>query len=201
MKLVSASLGVLVIATLSACSTTSDNAASQKSSMAATSTSVAAKPAAAKKSGDKITMHKVSASGMGESIGTVSAKDTPNGLELTAKMKGLTPGLHGFHLHDNPSCDPKEQDGKMGAAMAAGGHFDPAKTGKHEGPMGEGHTGDLLPLLADEKGDVDVNMTIPRLTVAQIKNHALIVHEGGDTFSDEPTLGGGGARIACGVVE
>ncbi|MFZ2076615.1 MAG: superoxide dismutase family protein, partial [Xanthobacteraceae bacterium] len=42
--------------------------------------------------------------------------------------------------------------------------------------------------------------TAPHLTVAAVKGHAIMIHAGGDNYSDQPApLGGGGARIACGV--
>lgn len=174
----------LLLAGLTACSHT-------PSSPSATDT------AAKKKGEEKITLHEVTATGVGKPMGTVVAKDTPNGLQLMVTMKGLTPGLHGFHVHENASCAPK--DGK--AAFAAGGHYDPAYTGRHEGPTGQGHAGDLPPLVADEQGNVDVEVDAAHLTLAKIKNHALVVHAGGDNFSDQPEpLGGGGARVACGVV-
>lgn len=182
-------LGLLTLASLAAC-----NHAPVESTAQAKSEAAIAKPS----SDGKIVINQVSASGVGAEIGTVSAKDSPNGLVLKIKLKGLTPGVHGFHVHENPSCDPKDQK----AAMAAGGHFDPQKTGKHEGPMGEGHKGDLMPLIADEKGDVNADMTLPRLTLADIQGRALMIHAGGDNFSDQPEpLGGGGARLACGVVK
>ncbi|MFP5305560.1 MAG: superoxide dismutase family protein, partial [Gammaproteobacteria bacterium] len=40
----------------------------------------------------------------------------------------------------------------------------------------------------------------PRIEPQQIEGHALMIHAGGDNYSDQPQkLGGGGARIACGV--
>ena len=34
-----------------------------------------------------------------------------------------------------------------------------------------------------------------------VSGRALMIHEGGDNYADEPKpLGGGGARIACGVI-
>jgi Cu-Zn family superoxide dismutase len=41
----------------------------------------------------------------------------------------------------------------------------------------------------------------PRLKLADVQGHALMVHAGGDNHSDHPApLGGGGARVACGVI-
>ncbi|MEW6612249.1 MAG: superoxide dismutase [Cu-Zn] SodC [Pseudomonadota bacterium] len=158
--------------------------------------------AAASGPGVTVVMHEATPSGVGRELGTVRAADGPNGLVLTAQLRGLPAGVHGFHVHENPSCAPKEQDGKMVPAAAAGGHYDPEKTGRHEGPYGKGHLGDLPPLTAQADGSVDMSVVAPRLKLADIRNRSLMVHAGGDNFADHPhPLGGGGARIACGVVQ
>ena len=41
-------------------------------------------------------------------------------------LQGLPQGEHGFHLHENPSCEPAMKEGKPQAAAGAGSHFDPA---------------------------------------------------------------------------
>src|SRR5205085_10867668 len=109
-------------------------------SLTLVSLSAAQPPAAATASGPvAITMNLVDAKGAAKPIGTVTASDTGYGLMLKPALSGLPPGLHGFHEHENPSCDPAEKDGQMTPAQAAGGHYDPAKTGRHEGPYGNGH--------------------------------------------------------------
>ncbi len=149
-----------------------------------------------------ITMHAVDAKGVGASIGTVQAADSNNGLVLTPHLSGLTPGLHGFHVHQNPDCAPGKKDGQMGAALTAGGHLDPTKTGKHEGPMGHGHLGDLPALKVGADGKATQSVTAPHLTLADLRGRSVMIHAGADNYSDQPTpLGGGGGRIACGVVD
>jgi superoxide dismutase, Cu-Zn family len=150
-----------------------------------------------------VTMHAVDDKGVGPEIGTVKAEDGPDGLLLTPSLSGLSPGPHGFHLHEHADCGPSLKDGKITAANTAGGHFDPQKTGKHAGPMGAGHLGDL-PLIEigpDGKVSSKLPLTAPRLEVADLHGHAFVIHAKGDNYSDEPEpLGGGGARVACGVV-
>ena len=142
------------------------------------------------------------AAGAGAVLGTVTITATPYGTMFTPSLNGLTPGVHGFHVHENPSCDSKEQDGKMVPALAAGGHFDPGKTGKHLGPYGDGHLGDLPPLYVSAEGKSNVPVLAPRIKVADIRGRSLMVHVGGDNFADHPhPLGGGGARIGCGVIK
>jgi Cu-Zn family superoxide dismutase len=150
----------------------------------------------------EVQIHEVTEHGVGDVIGTVKLSDGADGLTLTPSLKKLTPGAHGFHIHQNPSCEPADKAGKMAAAEAAGGHYDPQSTGKHEGPTGHGHMGDLPALLVNDAGVANQPMLAPRLKLADVKGHALMIHTNGDTYSDDPKpLGGGGPRVACGVIE
>ncbi|EIJ43341.1 Cu/Zn superoxide dismutase [Beggiatoa alba B18LD] len=153
--------------------------------------------------GLSITMNLISETGIGEEVGTISATDSEYGLLLTPNLKNLTTGVHGFHVHEKPDCNAGEKDGKAVAGLAAGGHFDPEKTAKHMGPYDKtGHLGDLPPLIVGKDGTATTPILAPRLKVADLKGHSLMVHVGGDNFSDNPAaLGGGGARMACGVVK
>jgi len=140
--------------------------------------------------------------GVGKSIGTITIKDTQYGLLLVPQLTDLPPGLHGFHVHQNPECGIVVKDDKPMVGMAAGGHYDPAKTGKHEGPYGQGHLGDLPALYVGNDGTATLPILAPRLKAADLKDRSLMIHAGGDNYSDVPAaLGGGGARIACGVVK
>lgn len=147
-----------------------------------------------------IPMNVVDATAAPKPAGNVTAVDTGYGLMLKPLLTGLPPGIHGFHVHENPSCDPALKDGQMTAAQAAGGHYDPAKTGRHEGPYGQGHLGDLPALYVGPDGKADYPVLAPRLKVSDLQGRSLMVHAGGDNHSDHPSpLGGGGARILCGV--
>ena len=149
-----------------------------------------------------IQMDLVDADGKAAWIGEIKAQDTAYGLVLTPQLRGLPPGLHGFHLHENPSCAPKDKDGTPVAALGAGGHWDPDKSGKHDSPGGDGHRGDLPALYVDAEGSASQPVLAPRLKAADLSGRALMVHAGGDNHADHPApLGGGGARIACGVAE
>ena len=150
----------------------------------------------------QVTVNIVDEKGVGPAIGSITASDSKHGLVLTPSLHGLAPGLHGFHVHQNPSCDAKEKDGKMVPALAAGGHFDPAGTNKHGEPWGDGHLGDLPPLYVDSAGNATQPVLAPRLKVADLAGRAIMIHAGGDNHADHPApLGGGGARVACGVVK
>jgi Cu-Zn family superoxide dismutase len=148
-----------------------------------------------------VTMHLVSPTGIDKEIGSITAKDTQYGTVFMPKLSGLAPGLHGLHVHQNPDCGPGESEGKMVAGLAAGGHYDPMGAGYHAGPYGEGHLGDLPGLYVDAEGKSTHPMLAPRIKVGDLRNRSLMIHAGGDNYSDQPAkLGGGGARMACGVV-
>ena len=142
-----------------------------------------------------VPMALVSADGKGQSIGTVTFENSLCGVMLTPNLTHLPPGVHGFHVHIKPTCADN--------GMAAGGHFDPAKTDQHDGPYShKGHQGDLPVLIVNQDGTATLPTIAPRFKLAQLHGHALMIHANGDNYSDQPEkLGGGGARIACGVIE
>lgn len=139
--------------------------------------------------------------GDGAAVGSVRIVETPYGLAFYPSLTGLPPGLHGFHVHEKPSCAPAEVNGATVPAGGAGGHLDPQGAKKHGEPWGDGHLGDLPPLFVAADGTASAPVLGPRLKLADVKGHALMVHAGGDNHSDHPAaLGGGGARVACGVI-
>jgi Cu-Zn family superoxide dismutase len=150
---------------------------------------------------ETVTMNMIDANGVG--IGTLDLTDTNEGLRIMPHLDGLPPGDHGFHVHVNPNCGPGNgPNGQPAAGIAASGHYDPANTGKHLGPLGDGHKGDLPVLTVDATGKATKAVVAPHLTVAEVKGHSIMIHAGGDNYSDQPApLGGGGARIACGVAK
>src|SRR5690554_8004379 len=66
--------------------------------------------------------------GRGDSIGTVTLTAYDHGVLIESDLTGLSPGIHGFHLHENPDCSPVEKNGKTTPAWAAGGHYDDRKS-------------------------------------------------------------------------
>lgn len=143
----------------------------------------------------------VDANGNTGRAGTVMLEDTPYGLLLTPDLNGLPAGLHGFHVHANASCAPEANNGVMTAAFGAGGHWDPDQSDAHLGPYGKGHKGDLPALYVTADGKATYPVLAPRLKAAELGGHALMLHAGGDNHSDHPAkLGGGGGRMACGVL-
>ena len=150
-----------------------------------------------------VDVNAIDASGIGKKIGILRLSDSKQGLRITPQLADLPPGDHGFHVHVNPDCGAGNgPNGQPAAGIAAGGHYDPANTGKHLGPHGEGHKGDMPVLAVDGRGRARKVVIVPHLTVADVKGRSIMIHGGGDNYSDQPApLGGGGARIACGVVK
>ncbi len=137
----------------------------------------------------------------GLSHGSVRISESRYGLVFQPALTGLVPGLHGFHVHENPSCASSMRDGVAVPALAAGGHYDPAKTGRHAEPWGDGHLGDLPPLYVAADGHASAPVLAPRLKLSDLTGRSVMVHAGGDNHADHPQpLGGGGARVACGVI-
>jgi Cu-Zn family superoxide dismutase len=146
-----------------------------------------------------VDINKISSKGVEEKIGTVTISDGKKGATFKVAVKGIPAGDHGFHVHEKGDCGPGQKDGQTQAGIAAGEHFDPDSTKTHKGPHGAGHKGDLPALKADNKG-INASVTAPRVKLADIRGRSLVIHEGGDTYSDTPESGGGKGRIACGVI-
>lgn len=150
-----------------------------------------------------VPMHYVTDNGIGEQVGVIVIRRIPYGMLFLPQLEGLSPGVHGFHMHKEPSCASISSDGKKGAALAAGGHFDPANTGHHAGPYELGHLGDLPALYVDMDGSSHYPVLAPRIeSLELLKGHSLVIHAGGDNHADQPLpLGGGGTRVVCGVIK
>lgn len=148
-----------------------------------------------------VAVHAVNTDGVGAKLGTLTLSDTPEGLKIAPQLSGLIAGSHGMHIHQNPSCEPGEDNGERKAAFKAGPHYDPDSSGQHAGPHGAGHRGDLPVLTVSAQGESHEAVIAPRLKLSEVVNRSLIIHEGGDTYSEPPKLGGGGARVACAVLK
>ena len=137
-------------------------------------------------------------------VGTVTITESNYGLVFTPNLQGLSEGLHGFHIHENPSCEPKEKEGKLTAGLGAGGHWDPKGTKQHGYPwQDDAHLGDLPALTVLHDGTATNPVLAPRLKhLDDVRGHSIMIHAGGDNHSDHPApLGGGGPRMACGVIK
>jgi superoxide dismutase, Cu-Zn family len=127
--------------------------------------------------------------------GQVQFTREDGGIRVTGTIEGLTPGQHGFHVHQNGDCSAPD-------GTSAGGHFNPERH-PHSGPDSPPrHVGDLGNLVADDQGRASVDRLDSPLRfegVDSVIGRAVIVHAGADDFTTQPT-GNAGARVACGVI-
>jgi Cu-Zn family superoxide dismutase len=127
--------------------------------------------------------------------GTVTFTASGDSVKVVADISGLTPGKHGFHIHEFGDCS--STDGK-----SAGGHFNPTNH-QHGAPdAADRHEGDLGNIEADASGKVHLDITdkVLKMTGSEsIIGHAVIVHEKADDLKTQPT-GDAGGRLACGVI-
>jgi len=128
-------------------------------------------------------------------VGTVA-------VEITVKVRGLTPGAHGVHIHEVGACDP--------TFAAAGGHFDPGPHGMSDPDANHPfHMGDLPNLIANSDGEASFTVRTTRITLSpgpmsifDDNGSAIIIHGNPDQgVTGEPKSGvSGGPRAACGVI-
>jgi Cu-Zn family superoxide dismutase len=129
--------------------------------------------------------------------GTITFTEKDGKAEVAIDLKGLTPGEHGFHIHEKGDCSSPD-------AKSAGGHFNPDSK-QHGAPDApEHHAGDFGNVTAGADGTIKTTMTVDFVTVADgphsAVGKAVIVHEKKDDLKTQPT-GDAGGRVACGVVE
>ena len=141
---------------------------------------------------------------LGRLVGSVVITANPRGrgtlLAVDIHRSPLLPGPHGFHLHEFPFLFPSAKNGKVIIGGSAGGHWDPYNTKSHQGPYGNGHLGDLPFLTFDRKGSCYEEVVAPRIEPHYFIRRSLIVHLGGDNYTNTPPNGGGKARVLGGVV-
>jgi Cu-Zn family superoxide dismutase len=127
--------------------------------------------------------------------GTVTFTKMANGIQVVAHVEGLTPGDHGFHIHEFGDCSAPD-------ATSAGAHFEPL--GKPHGAptSADRHVGDLGNITAGEDGSAHLEWLDTHLAFSGQKSiigRAIIVHANPDDLTSQPT-GNAGGRVACGVI-
>lgn len=141
-----------------------------------------------------------------EVIGTIRISQRASGVVIEPALKGLEPGLHGFHIHEGDSCassrvaDGDTESPSRKPAKEAGEHWDPGVKGNHDGPWQHGHRGDLPNLYVNPDGKALLPVYAPRVSSSDFEGRALVIHAQRDSYSDEEdSAGGSGDAIACGV--
>lgn len=124
-------------------------------------------------------------------------------VHVNVHVNGLTPGLHGIHIHGVGACSP--------TFAAAGGHYNPLA---HEHGLlnsAGAHAGDLPNLIVNEDGIGHLDATTDRVTLtdgpttlfdrtAGAIGSAIIIHANEDDQVTNATNGNSGGRIACAVI-
>jgi superoxide dismutase, Cu-Zn family len=127
--------------------------------------------------------------------GFVTFAKEKNGIHVVAQIEGLTPGLHGFHIHEYGDCSSPD-------AGSAGGHFNPMGMPHAAPTVDKHHMGDLGNIEAPKTGPAKYDKVVDSMAMDgpnSIIGRGVIVHLDADDFKTQPT-GGAGARVACGVI-
>jgi len=128
--------------------------------------------------------------------GTVTFTEVEDGVRVDAVITGLTPGKHGFHVHEFGDCSAPD-------AGSAGGHFNPTNKPHGGADAIERHLGDMGNVEADASGAAKLTYLDHRMSLANDKlsivGRAVIVHAKPDDLKTQPS-GDSGDRVACGVV-
>ncbi|ARA94464.1 hypothetical protein AWN76_015745 [Rhodothermaceae bacterium RA] len=130
-----------------------------------------------------------------ETTGQVTFTEVDGGVRVEARVENLTPGPHGFHIHETGDCSAPD-------ATSAGGHYNPQNTphGAPDTTASARHMGDLGNIEANQEGVAVYDRTDPVLDLDMILGKAVIVHGGQDDLHSQPS-GAAGPRVACGVIE
>jgi Cu-Zn family superoxide dismutase len=128
--------------------------------------------------------------------GTVTFTEVADGVQVRAEISGLTPGNHGFHVHEFGDCSAAD-------ATSAGAHFNPMHQ-PHAGPdASERHVGDMGNIQADSSGKATLEYVDHQISLTNdersVIGRSVVVHAKADDLKSQPA-GDSGARIACGVI-
>ena len=133
--------------------------------------------------------------------GEVSFTEEDGKVSMNASIMGLSPGIHAIHIHEKADCS--SPDGK-----STGGHWNP--TFQPHGAWGAEagyHRGDIGNFNADENGNGMIRFSTDLWCIGcddstkNIMGKAIIVHQGEDDLTSQPS-GAAGARISCaGIIQ
>lgn len=149
--------------------------------------------------GQEITVQMEPRSGSNVS-GTVTFIEKNGEVTMTAELSGLSEGMHAIHLHENADCSAKD-------ASSAGGHWNP--TFEDHGEWGDAngyHRGDIGNFDVNSQGKGSITFTTDKWCIGcddeteNILNKAVIVHDGADDYTSQPS-GNAGTRIGCAVIK
>jgi superoxide dismutase, Cu-Zn family len=120
---------------------------------------------------------------------------TDDGVRIFARVSGLAPGEHGFHIHEVGDCSAPD-------AMSAKGHFNPTNM-PHGHVMAGHHAGDIPNLRAEANGIAEYTEHVEGMILTGhphgIAGRAVVVHADADDYISQPA-GNSGKRVGCGVI-
>lgn len=127
--------------------------------------------------------------------GNVVFSEAGGKLRIEATVAGLTPGEHGFHVHEAGDCSAPD-------ATSAKGHFNPAGKmhGHYDTP--DHHGGDMPNLVANAQGEARYRAEVSGLSLDGpngVLGRSVVIHTDPDDYKSQPA-GNSGKRIACGVI-
>lgn len=125
----------------------------------------------------------------GMPIGTVSFFEERGGLALYMSVKGLSPGIHALHIHENALCETPD-------FKSAGAHYNPFKKEHGFENLKGHHAGDLPNFEVGSSGGAHVELKMKNIYLSQVKSHSLVIHADADDYLTDPS-GNSGARVAC----
>ncbi|QDS94909.1 Superoxide dismutase [Cu-Zn] precursor [Roseimaritima multifibrata] len=123
--------------------------------------------------------------------GVLQLKQVGDDLKVMGKVRNLTPGKHGFHIHEFGDF----RDGAKGTS--AGGHFNPA--GVDHGPEGHGHVGDLGNITANDEGVATIKTTLKNTKLHFVLGRSFVIHADADDLKSQPS-GNAGPRVGLGII-
>ncbi len=131
--------------------------------------------------------------------GKVTFTESEGMVNMVAELSGLSEGEHAIHIHEKADCS--SPDGK-----STGGHWNPTMQPHGKWGAKEGfHKGDIGNFKADADGKGYITFATNEWCIGcdddkkNIVGKAIIVHQGVDDFTSQPS-GAAGSRVSCGGI-
>ena len=128
--------------------------------------------------------------------GKVTFIEVADGVQVQAEITGLSPGEHGFHVHEFGDCSAAD-------ASSAGAHFNSTSQPHGAPDAAARHVGDMGNVEADASGAAKLTYLDHNMSLANdqrsIIGRSVVVHAKADDLKSQPA-GDSGARVACGVI-